>query len=120
MRVLLAIGGSTNGIVHLAAIAGRMGMTVDLADLDEMGRNTPVLVDLKPSGAHYMEHFNAAGGMATLLRELKPLLALDALTVTGRTLGEEIDLAGAVVSARRHSPYGQADLSPRRYRPPHG
>ena len=94
MRVLLAIGGSTNGIVHLAAIAGRMGMTVDLADLDEMGRNTPVLVDLKPSGAHYMEHFHAAGGMATLLRELKPLLALDALTVTGRTLGEEIDLAG--------------------------
>ena len=94
MRVLLAIGGSTNGIVHLAAIAGRMEVTVDLADLDEMGRNTPVLVDLKPSGAHYMEHFHAAGGMATLLRELKPLLALDALTVTGRTLGEEIDLAG--------------------------
>jgi dihydroxy-acid dehydratase len=56
-----------------------------------MGRETPVLVDLKPSGKHYMEHFHAAGGMATLLRELKPLLHLDALTVTGRTLGEEIE-----------------------------
>lgn len=95
MVVLLAIGGSTNGIVHLAAIAGRMGITIDLAELDRMGRNTPVLVDLKPSGDHYMEHFHAAGGMGTLLRELKPLLALDALTVTGRTLGEEIERAGA-------------------------
>ena len=59
-----------------------------------MGRETPVLVDLKPSGQHYMEHFHAAGGMATLLRELRPLLHLDALTVTGRTLGEELEAAG--------------------------
>src|SRR3546814_5605682 len=59
-----------------------------------MGRDTPVLLDLKPSGQHYMEDFHKAGGMATLLRELKPLLKLDALTVTGRSLGEEIDLAG--------------------------
>jgi dihydroxy-acid dehydratase len=94
MRVLLAIGGSTNGIVHLAAIAGRVGLDIDLATLDRMGRETPVLLDLKPSGQHYMEDFHAAGGMATLLRELKPLLRLDALTVTGRTLGEEIDRAG--------------------------
>jgi dihydroxy-acid dehydratase len=90
MRVLLAIGGSTNGIVHLTAIAGRCGFEVDLPALDRMGRETPVLVDLKPSGAHYMEDFHAAGGMTTLLRELQPLLHLDALTVTGRTLGEEI------------------------------
>jgi dihydroxy-acid dehydratase len=93
MRVLLAIGGSTNAIVHLTAIAGRMGFEVDLKALDRMGRETPVLVDLKPSGEHYMEHFHAAGGMATLLRELKPLLHLDALTVTGRTLGEELERA---------------------------
>jgi dihydroxy-acid dehydratase len=59
-----------------------------------MGRETPVLLDLKPSGQHYMEDFHAAGGMATLLRELKPLLHLNALTVSGRTLGEEIDAAG--------------------------
>src|SRR5450755_4620391 len=94
MRVLLAIGGSTNGIVHLTAIAGRMGLDVDLQALDRMGRDTPVLLDLKPSGQHYMEDFHKAGGMATLLRELKPLLRLEALTVTGRTLGEEIERAG--------------------------
>lgn len=94
MRVLLAIGGSTNGIVHLAAIAGRVGLDIDLKALDRMGRETPVLLDLKPSGQHYMEDFHKAGGMATLLRQLKPLLKLNALTVTGRTLGEEIELAG--------------------------
>src|SRR6218665_3114707 len=94
MRALLAIGGSTNGIVHLAAIAGRMGLDIDLHALDRMGRETPVLLDLKPSGQHYMEDFPAAGGMATRLRELKPLLHLDVLTVTGRTLGEEIERAG--------------------------
>jgi dihydroxy-acid dehydratase len=93
LRVLLAIGGSTNGIVHLAAIAGRCGFDIDLDALDRMGRETPVLVDLKPSGQHYMEDFHAAGGMTTLLRELKPLLHLDALTVTGRTLGEELEAA---------------------------
>ena len=94
MRVLLAIGGSTNGIVHLAAIAGRVGLDIDMQALDRMGRETPVLLDLKPSGQHYMEDFHKAGGMATLLRELKPLLRLEAMTVTGRTLGEEIELAG--------------------------
>jgi dihydroxy-acid dehydratase len=93
MRVLLAIGGSTNGIVHLTAIAGRAGFEVDLKALDRMGQETPVLVDLKPSGQHYMEHFHAAGGMTALLRELKPLLHLDALTVTGCTLGEELERA---------------------------
>lgn len=92
MRVLLAIGGSTNGIVHLTAVAGRMGFEVDLDALDRMGRETPVLLDLKPSGEHYMEDFHRAGGMATLLRQLKPWLHLDALTVTGRTLGEEMEM----------------------------
>jgi dihydroxy-acid dehydratase len=93
MRVLLAIGGSTNGIVHLAAMAGRVGLDIDMQALDRMGRATPVLLDLKPSGQHYMEDFHHAGGMATLLRELKPLLRLEAMTVTGRTLGEELDAA---------------------------
>lgn len=94
MRVLLAMGGSTNAIVHLAAIAGRLGYELDLKALDVLSRNTPVLLDLKPSGDHYMEDFHAAGGMPTLLRELKPLLNLEALTVTGRTLGEELEAAG--------------------------
>jgi dihydroxy-acid dehydratase len=93
LRVLLAIGGSTNALVHLAAIAGRVGYEIDLAALDRMARETPVLLDLKPSGQHYMEDFHAAGGMTTLLRELAPMLQLDAPTVTGRTLGEELAAA---------------------------
>ena len=93
LRMLLAIGGSTNGIVHLAAIAGRLGIAVDLQGFDRMGRRTPVLVDLKPTGQHYMEDLYKAGGAATILRELKPLLNLSALTVTGRMLGEDIAAA---------------------------
>ena len=93
LRMLLAIGGSTNGIVHLAAIAGRLGIAVDLQGFDRMGRKTPVLVDLKPTGQHYMEDLYKAGGAAVILRELKPLLNLDALTVTGRTLGENLAAA---------------------------
>ena len=93
LRMLLAIGGSTNGIVHLAAVAGRRGIAVDLAAFDRMGRKTPVLVDLKPTGQHYMEDLYKAGGAAAILRELKSLLNLNALTVTGKTLGENIDSA---------------------------
>ncbi|HEX7931854.1 MAG TPA: IlvD/Edd family dehydratase [Paraburkholderia sp.] len=95
MRVLLSIGGSTNAIVHLAAVAGRLGHKIDLDVLDRMGKETPVLLDLKPTGQHYMEDFHKAGGVATLLRELKPLLNLDTMTVTGRTLGEEIEASGS-------------------------
>ena len=90
-RVLLAVGGSTNGLVHMTAVAGRLGIQVDLNAFDLMGQNTPVLVDLKPSGQHYMEDLHKAGGLAPILRELSPLLHLDCMTVTGRTLGEEID-----------------------------
>ncbi len=90
LRMLLAIGGSTNAIVHLAAMAGRLGIALDLDAFDRMGHKTPVLVDLKPTGQHDMEDLYKAGGAATILRELKPLLNLDALTVTGRSLGENI------------------------------
>ncbi|KAG1247880.1 hypothetical protein G6F65_019924 [Rhizopus arrhizus] len=95
VRVLLSIGGSTNGIVHLTAIAGRLGIDIDLAGLDRISRETPVLVDLKPSGQHYMEDFHDAGGMLALLRELRPYLHLDVMTVSGRTLGQELDDAPA-------------------------
>jgi len=91
LRVLLAIGGSTNGLLHLVAIAGRLGIRIDMEAFDAMGTETPVLIDLKPTGSAYMDDLHAAGGMATILRELKPLLHLDCVTVTGRTLGEEID-----------------------------
>jgi dihydroxy-acid dehydratase len=91
LRVLLAIGGSTNGLLHLVAIAGRLGIQSDMQAFDAMGGETPVLIDLKPTGSAYMDDLHAAGGMATIMRELKPLLHLDCMTVTGRTLGEEID-----------------------------
>jgi dihydroxy-acid dehydratase len=97
LRVLLAISGSTNAIVHLAAMAGRLGIELDLEAFDRMGRATPVLVDLKPTGQHYMEDLYRVGGLATILREIKPLLNLDALTITGRTLGVEIDAAPATI-----------------------
>jgi dihydroxy-acid dehydratase len=116
LRVLLAIGGSTNGIIHLTAIAGRLGIELDLDRIDALGRDTPVLVDLKPSGLHYMEDFHRAGGMPALLRELRPLLHLDALTVTGRTLGAELDRAGAgyaqdVIRTRADPIYPQGGIA---------
>ena len=89
-RVLMAIGGSTNAVVHLTAIAGRLGIRVSNDRLNEISDETPVLVDLKPVGDGYMEDFHAAGGLGAVLRELKPLLHLDTIDVTGRTLGERL------------------------------
>ena len=91
VRVLLAIGGSTNAIVHLTAIAGRAGVGIDLRKLNSLSDSTPVLVDLKPTGQHYMSDLYAAGGLGAVLRELKPLLHLDCMTVTGKTLGERLE-----------------------------
>jgi dihydroxy-acid dehydratase len=90
LRVLLAIGGSTNAIIHLTAIAGRAGVKVSLERLNELSDTTPVLVNLKPVGNGYMEDFYAGGGMGALLRELKDLMHLDCVTVTGETLGERL------------------------------
>jgi len=90
LRVLLAIGGSTNAVIHLTAIAGRAGVPLSLQRLNELSDTTPVLVNLKPVGNGYMEDFFAAGGVGALLRELKDLLHLDAMTVTGETLGERL------------------------------
>ncbi|MBB3052434.1 dihydroxy-acid dehydratase [Prauserella isguenensis] len=90
LRVLLALGGSTNGIVHLAAVAGRLGFDLDLETFDQLSRETPVLVNLKPAGSHYMEDLHRAGGIPMLLDRLRDLVDLDALTITGRTLGEEL------------------------------
>jgi dihydroxy-acid dehydratase len=86
LRVLMAIGGSTNAVIHLTAIAGRAGIDVDLDRLNRISDETPVLVDLKPTGPHYMEDLFAAGGIGAVLRELQPLLNLDCLTVAGETL----------------------------------
>lgn len=88
LRVLLAIGGSTNSIIHLTAIAGRLGIDVDLKRFDDMSRETPTIVDLKPSGQHFMQELNDAGGFLQIMRTLAPLLDLTAPTVAGRTLQE--------------------------------
>jgi dihydroxy-acid dehydratase len=90
LRVLLALGGSTNALIHLTAIAGRRGIRVDLDRLNALSDGTPVLVDLKPTGAGYMEDFHAAGAMPALLWELRDLLHLDALDVTGSALGDRL------------------------------
>jgi dihydroxy-acid dehydratase len=93
LRVLLAIGGSTNAVIHLAAIAGRLGLEFDLNHINELSDTTPVLVDLKPTGLHYMEDLAAAGGIPAVMRELSGLLHLDCETVTGETVGERIESA---------------------------
>ena len=90
-RVLMALGGSTNAIVHLTAIAGRVGVRIAMDRLNAISDETPVLVDLKPVGEGYMEDFFAAGGVGAVLRVLKPLLHLDVIDVTGTTLRERLE-----------------------------
>jgi dihydroxy-acid dehydratase len=90
LRVLLALGGSTNALIHLTAIAGRRGVKIDLDRLNALSDDTPVLVDLKPTGEGYMEDFHAAGGMPALLWELRDSLHKDVPDITGRTLGERL------------------------------
>ncbi len=105
--VLQAIGGSTNGIVHLAAMAGRAGITLDLDAFDALSKQVPVLIDLKPSGDHYMEHFHHAGGVPRLMQELSDILDLDAPTVAG-TLRDHVKVAeqvpGQTVIRTRQNP----------------
>ncbi len=88
--VLLALGGSTNALIHLTAIAGRRSIPVDLHRLNELSQQTPVLVDLKPTGDGYMEDFHAAGGLPALLYELRDLLHLDAIDITGTSLADRL------------------------------
>lgn len=88
IRVVGAIGGSTNAVVHLLAIAGRLGVELQLEDWDRLGRNVPCLVNLMPSGKYLMEDFYYAGGVPAVIRELGDLIHRHALTVNGRTIGE--------------------------------
>ncbi len=96
LRVLLALGGSTNALIHLTAIAGRRGIRIGLARLNDLSDSTPVLVDLKPTGEGYMEDFHAAGGMPALLWELRDVLHHDTRDVTGTMLGERLAEPGFV------------------------
>lgn len=90
VRVNAAIGGSTNFVLHMLAIAGRLGLGLTLDDVDTWGRDIPLLVDLKPSGQFLMDDFASAGGLPVVMRELLPFLHGDALTVSGRTVAENV------------------------------
>ncbi|QDH71271.1 IlvD/Edd family dehydratase [Marilutibacter alkalisoli] len=90
IRANAAVGGSTNAVIHLLALAGRLGVPLTLQDWDDIGSKLPCLADLKPSGQHLMEDFYYAGGLPAVLREIVGELDLDALTANGRTLGENI------------------------------
>jgi L-arabonate dehydrase len=93
IRTLLAMGGSTNALIHLTAIAGRAGITLPLERFDDLSRTTPTVLNLKPSGKYLMEDLFYAGGVPAVLKRIEDLLDLSCLTVSGKTLGEEI--AGA-------------------------
>jgi dihydroxy-acid dehydratase len=95
VTVVMALGGSTNAVVHLVAMAGRAGVDLPLAAFDAVARRTPVLANIRPSGEYLMADFHDAGGLRALMTELGDLLELDARTVNGSTVGENI--AGAVV-----------------------
>lgn len=90
IRTLLAMGGSTNAIIHLTAIAGRAGITLDLSDFDDLSRSTPTVLNLKPSGKYLMEDLFYAGGVPAVLKRIEDLLDGSCMTVSGKTLGEEI------------------------------
>ncbi|KAL2218304.1 putative dihydroxy-acid dehydratase [Thermoascus aurantiacus ATCC 26904] len=110
ITVLQAIGGSTNAVVHLMAIANRhpkLQGVITLQTFDEIGRKTPLLIDLKPSGDNYMNDFHNAGGMPALLHTLRPLLHLSAMTISGQTLGEVLDS-----SPFRTFPYSRQIIRP--------
>jgi len=96
LTALQAIGGSTNALVHLTAVARRLGIDIELEEFDAIGRKVPVLVDLKPSGDHYMEHFHWAGGNSRLLKEIRGHLDEKCRTVSGKILKQVIDAAEIV------------------------
>jgi dihydroxy-acid dehydratase len=92
-RLLMALGGSTNAIVHLVAIAGRLGIDLPLSSFDAIAATTPFIANVRPSGKFLMEDFSYAGGVAAVLKEIGPLLHLDAVTATGKSMGENLKRA---------------------------
>ena len=101
IRVLHAVGGSTNAVIHLAAMAGRVGVPFELDDVRRCGADVPVLADVEPSGTGLMQDFDAAGGLPSLMREIAPLLETSARTITGTPLADVLDAAPAPSGAIR-------------------
>jgi dihydroxy-acid dehydratase len=91
IRVLMAVGGSTNAIIHLVAIAGRLGIELPLTLFDELGKQTPLIANLRPAGRYQMQEFFYAGGAPAVMKELSPMLHLEQPTIMGRTIGENIE-----------------------------
>jgi dihydroxy-acid dehydratase len=91
IKVDMAIGGSTNTVLHLPAIASEFGLDLDLDRFDKLSRETPHLVNLRPGGPHHILDLERAGGIPAVMKEISPMLSLNALTVTGRTLGENLE-----------------------------
>jgi dihydroxy-acid dehydratase len=91
IRVLMAVGGSTNAVIHLTAVAGRAGITLSLDHFDQLSRQTPLLASIRPSGQFHMEDLYEAGGVPAVMKELEPLLNRDCLTLTGKTIGENLN-----------------------------
>ena len=91
IKILAAIGGSTNAVVHLLAIAGRVGVPLSLDDFDKLGKDVPVIANMMPSGKFLMEEFFDAGGVPTVMKEISNLIHTDHITVTGKTVKENIE-----------------------------
>lgn len=111
IRVDMAIGGSTNTVLHIPAIAAEFGLDMDLDRFDRLSRETPHLVNLRPGGPHHILDLERAGGIPAVMKQLAPKLSLDALTVTGKSLGENLEafrivnpLANAAVISKLQSP----------------
>jgi dihydroxy-acid dehydratase len=104
IRVHMALGGSTNAIIHVIAMARRSGVALDMARFDEISRQVPVIANITPSGKHLMEDFFYAGGLRALMAAMGDMLDLSCLTVTGATLGENIDGAAVFLPDVIHSP----------------
>lgn len=100
MRIFAAVGGSTNAVIHLIAVARRLGIELTLDDFDRVGRETPLIANLRPQGRYQMEEFFRAGGVPALMKELSPILRLEEPSVTGKTLGENIEDASVPASYR--------------------
>ena len=110
VTVVLALGGSTNAVIHLIAMAGRCGVELSLDDFDRLSRRTPVLADVRPTGEHLMEDFYYAGGLLALMAQIEDLLHLERTTANGKSLAENISktaFSDERVIRRRENPLSQ-------------